>query len=93
MKVMDSIFDLKDDLKKGLLSTKPQDTHFVIPSEIALINVFSAGNDVYRRIETPMTEREAFIEAARDLWVRDDLGTSYDVFAEMFDSGKFKLVD
>lgn len=51
-------------------------------------------SNLYRRIETPMTEREAFIEALNEVAYGDDgfISTS-ELFSRIVDSGKFKLVN
>ena len=51
---------------------------------------------LYRRIETPITEREAFVEAAIeciDDYSSDDPNYFKQWFESMYDSGKFKLVN
>ncbi|AUR84083.1 hypothetical protein NVP1047O_69 [Vibrio phage 1.047.O._10N.286.55.F2] len=48
-------------------------------------------SDLYRRIETPMTEREAFVEAA--IHELESGMSDRDYAKALFDSGKFKLVN
>lgn len=47
---------------------------------------------IYRRIETPMTEREALVGALNELFDSHAMSTS-DLFNAIVDSGKFKLVN
>ena len=47
---------------------------------------------IYRRIETPITEREAFIEALQGIWFVDGFDSAKQ-FDEIVDSGLFKLVN
>lgn len=47
---------------------------------------------LYRRIETPMTEREAFVEAALNALDANNDGITETMASMLFDSGKFKLV-
>lgn len=49
-------------------------------------------NNLYRRIETPMTEREAFVEALQDIWFVDGFDSAKQ-FDKIVDSGLFKLVN
>lgn len=94
VKVKDSIWSLEGEFKCGELYNKSLDCSgsFVsIKSETVLIACAAAGN-VYRRIETPMTEREAFIHTYA--WaVQDDKSNVEDIAGMLFDSGKFKLVN
>lgn len=54
--------------------------------------ILDGGEHIYRRTETPMTEREAFVEALNDLFHSHTMSTS-DLFNAIVDSGKFKLVN
>lgn len=48
---------------------------------------------LYRRIETPMTEREAFVEACMDEAKKLPCSSDNVLAGRLFDSGKFKLVN
>lgn len=51
------------------------------------------GKVFYRRIEIPVTEREAFIDEAIDITGANENSNAHHAFALLFDSGKFKLVN
>lgn len=83
VKVTDSIWHLESDFKAGdLFAFDGQDNYVQIEAEGDFTLSHSADN-LYRCIETPMTEREAFIDECQ----------KYGSWEEMFDSGKFKLVN
>ena len=48
--------------------------------------------DLHERIETPMTEREEFIEVLQELWIIDGVD-GQEQMDKIFDSGKFKIVN
>lgn len=67
VKVTDSIFDLRDEFERGELHYDFGDEDwFTFNDEDSLVAGFKESN-VYRRIETPMTEREAFIESVEKI--------------------------
>ncbi len=55
--------------------------------------ILDGGEHIYRRIETPMTERDAFINEAMSVVKLSHLVVISDAIGELFDSGKFKLVE
>ena len=63
----------------------------LIDSNEELLKLYT-NRKLYRRIETTMTEREAFVEALNDLFDSHAMSTS-DLFNAILDSGKFKLVN
>ena len=90
-KVTDPIFDLKEEFERGELFSFDGNEHYV---QIETEGDFSYAHiyeNLYRRIE--VTERELFIEEAllisgsRPLFAIDEL------FGDLYDSGKFKLVN
>jgi hypothetical protein len=58
---------------------------------IGYILTYYKADNLYRRIETPMTEREAFVEAA--IHELKSGMSDIDYAKAIFDSGKFKLVN
>ncbi|AUR88470.1 hypothetical protein NVP1113A_69 [Vibrio phage 1.113.A._10N.286.51.E7] len=54
--------------------------------------ILDGGEHIYRRIETTMTEREAFVEALQGIWFVDGFDSAKQ-FDEIVDSGLFKLVN
>ena len=55
-------------------------------------DAISKWRNLYERIETPMTEREAFVEALQELWIIDGVDGQEQI-NKIADSGKFKLVN
>lgn len=93
VKVEDSIFDLRSSLESGELYYKDIDDKFYeISGESQLVNCFDSSC-VYRRIETEITERDEFIDAALESVKLKHIIVVKDAIENMFDSGKFKLVD
>lgn len=67
VRVTESIFDLKDELHRGeLYYTFGDEEWFTFNDEPSLVAGFKEKN-IYRRIETPITEREEFIEKVGDV--------------------------
>ena len=91
VKVEDSIFDLQHALVDGnLFYQDTDDSHYPIKTERQLVYWFDLDG-VYRKVETEIDERQAFIDAAIELI--DASKKADGLLGAMFDSGKFKLVD
>jgi hypothetical protein len=60
--------------------------------DMHVIGECARDGELYRRIETTMTEREAFVEALQSVWVVDGVDGKYQ-FDEIVNSGLFKLVN
>jgi hypothetical protein len=63
----------------------------LIDSYDEILKLYTNRN-LYRRIETTMTEREAFVEALQDIWFVDGFDSAKQ-FDKIVDSGLFKLVN
>lgn len=96
VKVEDSIWHLETDFRCGELYNKSLDCSgefVVISSETVFLACAAAGN-LYRRIETPMTEKEAFIDEFMNMFSHvGDAQLMLAIASDMEDSGKFKLVN
>ncbi len=101
VKVTDSIFDLRPDFEAGelyfrWLGNSEQGSGGVgydkITTESMLLCRYEEGRLLRRRIETPMTEREAFIEALQSVWVIDGVD-GQEQLEKIVNSGLFKLVN
>ena len=70
---------MKEEFERGLLGTRPQDVHFTIPTEEALINVFSAGGVIYRKVERCIEDEifSASEEAVKDMVECDRLTSEH----------------
>lgn len=93
VKVEDSIWHLESNFRAGhLFAFDGQDNYVQIETEGDFTLSHSVDN-IHRRIETPMTEREAFIEAATYAYEKTKADDFPEFIEEMFDSGKFKLAN
>ena len=92
VEVTDSIFDLRPDFEAGELFSKVNHArdYSTINNTQTLAQALHQSC-CYRRIETPITEREAFIEAA--IHELKSGMSDIDYAKALFDSGKFKLVN
>ena len=92
VKVEDSIFDLRADFEAGELFVKIGDNYEVVLSAQCLATSLAVGS-CYRKVETEIDERQEFIDecmAHGGLRARDG---AREVYGNIFDSGKFKLVN
>lgn len=81
VKVNKSIFDLKEEFDRGRLFHN----ECVIRSATALAECY-AKDEIYRRIETPITDRDEFIEKVMiDHFNKS--GLTSEIVGEMFDAG------
>jgi len=89
-----NVWGLKELLDDGDLFYLINDEYLVVPagSDIFAIEHFLSGN-IYRRIETEITERDKFVEAVSKILPEYDKRTMPLWIGKLFDSGKFKLVD
>jgi hypothetical protein len=93
VQVTESIFNLKDKFERGELYEAETNDYAVVVSESQLANAFCSEN-LYRRIETEITERDEFIEQYAALCADFIKQKSVVDFGEyLADSGKFKLAD
>ncbi|AUS01641.1 hypothetical protein NVP1287O_68 [Vibrio phage 1.287.O._10N.286.55.C7] len=90
VKVVDSIFDLRPDFEAGDLYISHCDGHYQQILSESSLHLACAQGLLYRRIETPMTEREAFVESATHILKSGMSDAEY--AGALFDSGKFKLI-
>ena len=91
VKVEDSIFDLQSDFESGCLFG--DSSGLVKVSSLAYLGACYDTGTIYCRIETEITERDEFINECivhGDLIARDG---AREVYGNLFDSGKFKLVE
>ena len=98
VKVEDSIFDLREEFEKYELYSKAdiifdgcvEDGFVLIHSEIDLAKATQV-DQIYRKVETEIDERQEFIEiACNEVNATLDSDAAED-FGRLFDSGKFKL--
>ena len=92
VKVEDSIFDLRPDFEAGELFVRIGDNYEVVLSAQCLATSLAVGS-CYRKVETEIDERQEFIDecmAHGGLRARDG---AREVYGNIFDSGKFKLVN
>ena len=94
VKVADSIFDLRHDFEAGELFSRVNHAR----DYSAINNTQTLAQALhqmccYRCIETPMTEREAFIEAVSETLPEYDKSAIPLWIGKLYDSGKFKLVE
>ena len=93
VKVEESIFDLKGDFKRGELYCGHYGGYALISVDSYLADCYSQG-EVYRRLETEISERDEFIEAVyKHAQLNDCINFTESMAGLLFDSGKFKLVD
>lgn len=87
VKVTESIFDLKDEFERGELHyTFGDEEWFVFNDEPSLLDGFKEKN-IYRRIETPITERDEFIEKVGDILPVFDKRTNPMWAGKLYDAG------
>ena len=86
-KVTDSIFELKEEFERGCLYAESDKGNYLKVETDALLASAYLHDKLYRRIE--VTERELFIEEA----MRFNYWDAQQLLGQMYDSGKFKLVN
>lgn len=87
VRVTESIFDLKDELHRGeLYYTFGDEEWFTFNDEPSLVAGFKEKN-IYRRIETPITERDEFIEKVGDIQQVFDKRTNPMWAGRLYDAG------
>lgn len=89
-----AFWECAKDYSEGVVfTTMGSSEQLIVDSIDDLLDRYKCHN-LYRRIETPMTEREAFIdEAIEHSYFTGSTETELILLENMFDSGKFKLVN
>lgn len=102
VKVTDSIFDLKDEFERGdLYFDRDACTGGIYASsekyqkiiDMTDFNQAALNNNIYRKVETEIDERQEFIDAACNEVNATLNSCAAEGFARLYDSGKFKLIE